>query len=174
MRSRKGRETGGRSKGKLDLRLLAASFGVAVGVVLVVLGFRSSVTGREQQLLPDAIESIDPISAATQVPRQTRVFVDFLPGYEAEMTVDGVLLPTIDLGELSVQPPGLGADDGEQVAVPPGALYEQGNWTLTFVPAPGGPIEQFDVGLHTASVTFWKIDEGRTKAQLFSWTFYVI
>ena len=76
--------------------------------MLVLLGVLGSVTGREQQGLPDAIESIDPVREATQVPQQTRVFVDLEIGYEAMLVVDGVELPTVSLDDVSQVAPGLG------------------------------------------------------------------
>lgn len=160
---------------RLDPKLLLASFGVAVGVVLVVIGFRSSVSGREQQRLPDAIESIEPISGATQVPQQTRVFVDLLNGYQAEMNIDGIDLATIDLDELgspsnSVVLP----QPGEQITLPAGAIFEPGNVTLTFVPAKGQPIEVFATGQHIATITYWKTSEGRNRATTYTWSFYVV
>ena len=158
-----------------DWKLVFASLGVAVGIVLVVIGFRSSVSGREQQRLPDAIEVIDPISGATQVPQQSRVFVDLQDGYEAELNIDGLDPDTIDLDSLSdssntiVLP-----EPGEQIALPAGAVFEPGNVTLTFVPGTGQPVEAFATGLHTATVTYWKTSDGPGKALRYVWTFYVV
>lgn len=161
-----------------DPKLLLASLGIAAGVVLVGLGVRTSVTGREQQQLPDAIESIDPIRGATQVPNQTRVFVDLVAGHEAVLVVDGLELPTVRLDELndvagSTLPP-LAGDQPEQVSLPPGALFEPGNVTLTFEPRPGNLIESFDTGAHTAQVIYWRADESRAQSRAFSWDFYVV
>ncbi len=154
---------------------MLASLGVAFGLVLVVIGFRSSVSGREQQRLPEAIESIDPISGATQVPQQSRVFVDLQTGYEAELNIDGLDLDTIDLGNFDALPdPAAGEQQGDQVTLPPGAVFEPGNVTITFVPGEGQPFEAFDTGQHTATVTFWKTSEGRGKALRYVWTFYVV
>ena len=158
-----------------DWKLLVASLGVAVGIVLVVIGFRSSVSGREQQRLPDVIESIDPISGATQVPQQTRVFVDLQVGYEAELNIDGIDLDVIDLDEVGKLPdPAAGDQQGDQITLPPGAVFERGNVTLTFVPGEGQPVEAFATGQHTATVTYWKTSEGRGKALRYVWTFYVV
>jgi hypothetical protein len=163
------------ARGPFDWKLLVASLGVAVGIVLVVIGFRSSVSGREQQRLPDAIESIDPISGATQVPQQTRVFVDLQVGYEAELNIDGIDLDVIDLDEVGKLPdPAAGDQQGDQITLPPGAVFERGNVTLTFVPGEGQPVEAFATGQHTATVTYWKTSEGRGKALRYVWSFYVV
>jgi len=42
-------------------RVLICSMVIAAGIVLVIIGFRSSVTGRKALLLPPTIESIDPV-----------------------------------------------------------------------------------------------------------------
>ncbi len=164
----------GRSRSRIDVKLMLASFGIAVGVVLAVLGVLRSVTGREQQGLPDAIENIDPIRGATQVPQQTRVFVDLLNGYEATMFIDGVELEVFSLdGEVDQQPPALGGDQ-QEVIVPPGAIYEPGNNTLTFTPGPSQSIEAFGTGMHTVTIRYWLTDDGPGRFRTFNWTFYVV
>jgi hypothetical protein len=155
-----------RSK-RLDWKLLLASLGIAAGVVLAVLGVMSSVTGREEQRLPDAIEAIDPIRGATQVPQQTAVFVDLQPGYFGELTIDRVPIETVSLDEVPL------AEPGQQVTIPPVTVYEPGNATLSFTPIEGAAIEEFTTGLHTASVTYWPIVEP-DKARTYTWTFYVV
>lgn len=165
---------GARVRRRIDVSLLVASFAIAVGVVLVGVGLLRSVTGREQQLLPDAIESIDPIRGATQVPQQTRVFVDFAIGYEATMFIDGVALPTIALDDVTVRPPGLGDDAGDQVEIPPGALWEPGNATLTFEPGPSQVIESFSTGLHTVTLHYWRTEDGPERFRTYTWTFYAV
>jgi hypothetical protein len=164
-----------RKRRHIDIRLLLASFGIAVGLVIVVLGLLRSVTGREQQDLPDAIESIDPIRGATQVPQQTRVFVDLVTGYEAIMFIDGVELDVISLdGDITQRPPGLGDGGGEQVVVPPGAIFEPGNNTLTFTPGSTQPFEAFSTGQHTVTIRYWRTEDGPGRFRTFSWNFYSV
>ncbi|MEO7370904.1 MAG: hypothetical protein ABI949_11575 [Ilumatobacteraceae bacterium] len=148
-------------------RLLVCSFVIAVGVLLVVLGFQSSITGRAALALPPTIENIDPVRGAVRVPAQTEVFVDLLPGYTGVLVIDGTELETVDPNDLKT---GVG---GQQVTLPPTTIYERGNATLTFVPAKGARIESFTQGTHTATVIFWKILESRQRAQSYSWTFSV-
>lgn len=165
----------GRPRHRLDIKVLAASFGIAIGLVIAVLGVLRSVTGREQQGLPDAIENIDPIQGATQVPQQTRVFIDLLSGYEATMSIDGTLLEvfSLDSGDVDQQPPALGGDQ-EEIIVPPGAIYEPGNNTLTFAPGPSQPIEAFGTGVHTVTIRYWLTTDGPDRFRTFNWTFYVV
>lgn len=166
---------GTRGARRIDVKLLIASLGIAAGVVFVVAGFQSAVTGREQQLLPDEIESIDPIRGAAQVPQQTQVFVDLTTGHQAVLVVDGVELPTISFDDITKTPAGLGeASVGDQVSVPPGAIFEPGNVTLTFVPSPTQPIESFSTGQHSATVIYWLNADGRQKSRSFTWNFYVV
>lgn len=164
-----------RTRRKVDVKLLLASLGIAAGLVLVVLGVMSSVTGREQQGLPDEIESIDPIRGATQVPQQTRVFVDFIDGYTGVLVIDGTEVPTISLDELSPTPVGVGGEqDGDQIAVPDAAVFEPGNFTLSYVTREGGLVAPLRSGEHQATVIFWKLDEGRNRSLTFTWSFYVV
>ncbi len=157
-------------------RLLACSFVIAAGLVLVVLGFRSSITGREALALPATIEGIDPVRGAVRVPSQTEVFVDLLPGYTGVLVIDGVELQTVDPNDLS-GPTDASAPvqvvPGQQVTLPATTIYERGNATLTFVPTEGAPIESFTQGPHTATVIFWKILESRQRSQSYTWTFSV-
>ena len=155
---------------RLDRKLLLASLAIAVGVVLIVIGLLRSVSGDEVTRLPDAIEGINPAPDAEQVLQQTQVVVDLAEGFEAELTVDGVELPTIRLDELAP----VDVEPGEQIDVPPGAIFEPGNGTLTFTPAEGTAIETFDPGSHTVSLTYWRSTDGRDNARSYGWTFEVI
>ena len=155
---------------RLDRKLLLASLAIAVGVVLIAVGLLRSVSGDEVTQLPDAIDGITPAPDAEQVLQQTQVVVDLAEGFEAELTVDGVALQTIRLDELAP----VDIEPGEQIEVPPGAVFEPGNGTLTFTPAEGTAIETFDPGSHTVTVTYWRSSDGRDTARSYGWTFEVI
>ena len=159
-----------RPRRRINRELLLISLALAVGLVLIALGVLRSVTGDEVTQLPDAIEEIAPTPDAEQVLQQTDVFVDLGEGYEGELTVDGVALETIRLDELAP----LDAEPGEQVEVPPGAIFEPGNGTLRFRPGPGTGIDSFDPGTHNVVVTYWRTEEGRDTARSYGWTFVVI
>ena len=160
------------AKKRIDVKLLLASFGIAFGIVLVVLGVSSSVTGREEQQLPDAIEEIEPIRGATQVLQQARLFVDLQSGYEAVLILNGIELETVSLDQLGNS--GTLPKPGEQISLPLKAILEPGNNTLTYTPVEGGPVEKFDTGSNTARVLFWRTDEGRSRARSYTWTFTVV
>ncbi|HEX3089242.1 MAG TPA: hypothetical protein VHQ23_11340 [Ilumatobacteraceae bacterium] len=148
-------------------RLLVCSLVIAVGLVMVVLGFQSSVTGRKALALPATIEDVDPVRGAVGVPSQTEVFVDLLAGYTGVLVIDGIELKTVDPNDLKEGP------GGEQVNLPPTTIYERGNATLTFVPTEGAPIESFKQGAHTVTVIYWKVLESRLRSQTYTWTFSV-
>ena len=135
---------------------------------MIVFGFNSAETGRDAQKLPPAIEKMNP-GPGDQVLTQSQVFVDFVEGYEATLTIDGIELETTRLDELTAS--GASPRPGAQVEVPPTALYDPGNFTISYQPQDGGAIEKFTQGLHTATVTYWKITEGRNKAKSFTWSF---
>lgn len=151
-------------------RLLIASAVIALGLVLVGLGFLRSVTGREAQGLPAAIESIEPVKGAVRVPAQTRVFVDLQAGYEGVLVIDGVEIPTTNINEPTGSTP---TEPGQQVSLPPNTIYEPGNATLTFVPSDEALVSKFVQGVHTVRVIYWKTTEGRARAQSFTWDFTV-
>ena len=150
-------------------RLLVCSLVIAGGLVLVILGFMSSVTGRKALALPATIENIDPVRGAVRVPAQTQVFVDLLAGYTGVLVIDGVELETVDQSELGSP----NQIPGQQVSLPPTTIYEKGNATLTFVPTKGAKIESFTQGAHTATVIYWKLNESRLRSQSYTWTFSV-
>lgn len=150
-------------------RLLLCSLVIAGGIVMVILGFMSSVTGRKALALPATIENIDPVRGAVRVPAQTQVFVDLLAGYTGVLVIDGVELETVDQSQISNpnQVP------GQQVTLPPTTIYEKGNATLTFVPTEGAKIESFTQGTHSTTVIYWKLTESRLRSQSYTWTFSV-
>ena len=153
---------------RINLRVLAVSVVIGGGLLLIVLGVMTAVTGSEAYELPDEIEEVDPVPNAVRVPAQTRVFVDLLTGYTGVLVIDGLELPVSDLGELNEN-----AQPGQQVTLPPTVIFEPGNNTLTFVPTEGAPIEEFTQGEHRATVIYWKISESRATSQSFTWTFNV-
>jgi len=160
--------------GAHNRRILICSMVIAAGLIMVILGFRSSVTGREALALPPTIESTDPVRGAVRVPAQTEVFVDLLAGYTGVLVIDGVELKTVDPNDLSSDNGSTpSVVPGQQVSLPATTIYERGNATLTFVPTKGAPIESFEQGPHTVSVIYWKILESRAQSRSYTWTFSV-
>jgi len=156
-------------------RILICSIVIAAGMLMVIIGFRSSVTGRKALALPPTIEAIDPVRGAVRVPAQTEVFVDLLAGYTGVLVIDGIELKTVDPNDLSSSngstPPNV--IPGQQVSLPATTIYERGNATLTFVPTDGAPIESFEQGPHTVTVIYWKILESRAESRSYTWSFSV-
>jgi hypothetical protein len=161
-----------RKIGKLSLERLIVSFAFATGVTLIVLGVLWSRTGRDALDYPDAIESTSPAPGDRQVLRETAVEVKLKGGYSARLTIDGIALNTINLDEYlqSVGAP----EPGEQIRFPPGAIFDAGNARITFQPTDDAQISEFTIGIHNATVTFWKTIEGERTADSFSWTFEVL
>lgn len=158
----------GAVKRPINKQNLLVSAGVAVGLTIALYGFQVGVTGREAQRLPASIEMMTP-GPGDQVLQQSQIFVDFVAGYEASLVIDGIELTTTRLDELTSQ--GNSLEPGQQVEIPPTAIYDPGNFTISFTPQQGAPIESFSQGEHTATVTYWKIEDGPTKARSFKWTF---
>ena len=119
---------------RVDAGLLVASLVIALGAVLIVWGMTDALTGDDDVDRPSAIETISPVENAVQVLQQEGIVVDFEYGYEARLYIDGVELPVTRLGEIEVEP-------GQQIDLPPTAVFEPGNAVLAFQPVEGAPIE---------------------------------
>lgn len=156
-----------RTRRRLDIGLLLASLVIAGGLVLIIVGFLTARTGDDGIDRPDAIESLTPVENAIQVLQQESIVVDLQFGYEARLVVDGIELPTTRLGQIEAEP-------GEQISLPPTAIFDAGNSIISYKPIDGAPIEEFTEGLHTVRVIYWRIDEGPDQALSYTWTFNVV
>ena len=156
-------------KRPINKQLLLVSVGVAFGLILIGMGLESATTGREAQNIPAVIEDMRP-GPGDQVVQQAQVSVDFVEGYEASLEIDGIALETTRLDELSAEG-NSSLEPGAQVEIPPTAIYDPGNYIISFTPQEGAPIEVFTQGVHTATVTYWKIIDGKAKARSFTWEF---
>lgn len=155
---------------RINIELFVVSFGIAIGLVLIGIGLLGGRTGRDALGYPDQIESVAPAPNDRQVLRQTEIVVDLIANHEAVLVVDGVELPITRLDELS----GGLAQPGQQIEMPPTAIWDPGNFIISFRPSPGAPIEEYSVGVHTATVIFWDIEKGREAARSFTWSFEVL
>ena len=153
---------------KIDKQLLLVSIGIAVGLVFIGLGMRTGLTGRNATDLPEAIENISP-GNGDKILRQAQVIVDFVEGYNAVLTIDGIELPTTRLDELTAN--GATPKPGAQVELPPTAIFDPGNYIISYQPQEGAPIEEFTQGDHTASVRYWNIQDGEQSARIYNWNF---
>lgn len=158
---------------RLDRGLLAASLVIAAGLVLIIYGFTSAVTGNDGIDRPEAIESIQPVENAIQVLQQDQIVVDLQPGFEARLVVDGVELPTTIIGQSEVDP-NAQPEPGQQIDLPTTAVFDPGNAVLSFQPVEGALIESFSEGEHEVTVFFWPIEDGPQQARAYTWTFNVI
>jgi hypothetical protein len=158
---------------RLDRGLLAASLVIATGLVLIIYGVTSAVTGNDGIDRPEAIESVQPVENAIQVLQQDQIIVDLLPGFEARLVVDGVELPTTIIGQSEVDPTEQ-PDPGEQIDLPTTAVFDPGNAVLSFQPVDGALIESFSEGEHEVTVFFWPIEDGPEQARAYTWTFNVV
>jgi hypothetical protein len=157
-------------RARLDKTMVFMLVLLGVGVLLVVRGLLVGITGEERSDLPAYIESVDPVPEAVQVPNQSRVFVDLVPGYTGVFVIDDIEIETRnidDLGRVDVEP-------GQQIELPPVTIFEPGNATLTFTPGAAAPITEFVDGEHTVEVVYWRVEDGRQRARSFTWTFNVV
>ena len=156
---------------KLDWGLVIACLVIAGGLVAIVWGVGSAITGSDGINRPDAIEDLSPVENAQQTFQQEQIMVDLQFGYEAVLVVDGIELPTSRIGG-NVSPDD--ADAGSQVSAPPTAVFDPGNSIITFRPSENALIDEYSEGRHSAQVIYWKIDEGRQNARSYRWSFDVV
>jgi hypothetical protein len=161
------------SKRRFDRGLLIASLAIACGLLLVIFGVTTALTGDDGIDRPDAIESVQPVENAVQVLQQERVVVDLEPGHEARLVIDGIELPTTIIGQTDVDPFEQ-AEPGQQVDLPTTAVFDPGNAVISFQPVEGALIESFEQGLHEARVIFWRIEDGPEEARSYRWEFNVV
>ncbi|MEI6744081.1 MAG: hypothetical protein WCL35_09960, partial [bacterium] len=135
-----------------NVSALLASIGIALGILLVIAGLGAAVTGRDALRLPEQIERLSPADNE-KVLRQSEIMIDFVAGYEAVLIIDGVEIPTTRIDELTEN--GKQPRPGEQLEIPPTAIYDPGNYTLGYLPQEGGPITELKQGTHQATVLFW-------------------
>jgi len=153
---------------RLDRSRLLVSVGISIGVVLIAFGFASGITGDEAREFPASIERMSPADG-DRVLRQSQVIIDFVVGYEATLSIDGIELPVTRLDELTTG--GAQPAPGAQVELPATAVFDPGNNVLSFQPQVGALIESFAQGEHVATVRYWKILEGPAKARTYQWRF---
>lgn len=156
---------------RVDKATALASVLIGVFLAVIVVGFRSAVTGDDQMRLPEAIVAIEP-GDGHRVLRQTRIFVDFAAGYQGVLFVNGVEIPVVRIDQLTAAD-GTAPQPGEQVVLPPVAIYDPGNASIVFQPQRGAAVESLRQGPHDVTVLYWRVTEGRDRSQQYSWSFQV-
>lgn len=145
---------------------------VSLGLALIIAGVQGSVTGREQSRLPDEIEQIQP-ALGDKVLNQANIVVDLMPGYSGRLIIDDLAFPTVSTAEAEPSGESASAPTTTLPFNPDAVRFDAGSNTLSYQPRPGGTIERFDVGRHTAKVIYWKIVDGETSSFSYFWYFDV-
>ena len=78
-------------------------------------------------------------------------------------------MPVTRLDELTSS--GQQAAPGAQVELPATAVFDPGNFVISFQPQSGAMIEEFTQGEHEGKVNYWKIIDGREKYRTYIWKF---
>jgi len=155
---------------KIDYKSLTISVGISAGIVMFVFGVSTGLTGRDATNLPEAIEQISP-GQGDQVLQQSEIIVDFIEGYTATLTIDGIELQTTRLDEIVAT--GKQITPGAQIDLPPTAIFDVGNYIISYLPQPGAPIAELTQGEHKGSVRYWLIRDGENSSRTYSWTFFI-
>lgn len=138
---------------------------IAAGLGMIVFGFASAQTGDAgSQPTDPAIERLIPKPGDSLQVNQDTVGIDLQVGYRGELSIDGQLIPTIDLNQSDTSTP-----FDQQLD----AIYDAGQGTVLFTPREGATIEAFSPGRHTITVRYWKVTESREEGRTFTWGFDV-
>ena len=159
-----------KTRRRIKLETVLISLGILVGVIFVLYGLNSGTTGREALGYPAEIVDISPAPNDRQVLSQTEISVNLQDGFEAVLVLDGIEIPTTRLEDFVP----VAAKPGQQIELPPTAIYDQGNSLIRFEPTSGAVIEKYTVGVHKVKCIFWKIEEGRPAARSYEWSFEVL
>ena len=127
----------------MNYRLVYIGLGLAL-VAVVALGIALSRSG-EGSPLPEVVEAVRPVPGS-QVPRQARLEVDMIGGYDVEIFVDDIRLP-----------------DNEVLVVAATGLY-------AWQPGPDRLFEAWNRGIHTVRI-IWNTTTGIPDTGEYSWTF---
>jgi hypothetical protein len=118
-------------KGVVTLRRIVISVILAVSVAAFLMAFASGQDPKVPRRIDPAVERTEPEQGALAL-RQSRIGVDLVPGYTAQLSIDGVAIP----------------DDQVEKVV---GLDEY--W---YTPGPGTETGQLAPGRHCASVVLTK------------------
>lgn len=166
---RRGRRRRRRSR-PLDLPLLLASLVIAVGLLLIVWGVSVSVTSDDEEL-PDAILAVTPGDGDSQVSTRANIRIDLEQGHQGRLFIDDTEIPVVNANEVRNQQ---GVEPGEQITMPPVAIYEPGSATISFTPTDEAATEEFARGTRQASLIYWETTEGEDTARTYNWEFEVV
>ena len=151
----------------LTAALLIASFVIAGGLALIIWGFFTAITGdegierssRHRISLSRRERCAGPAAGTHRSRPRVRLRSRAHPRRNRTRTTN--------IGRLEAQP-------GEQLVLPPTAIFDPGNAVISFVPNENAAITELTQGLHTARVEYWRLDEGRANAKSYNWTFVVV
>jgi hypothetical protein len=119
-------------------RLLVAA-GIVVAAAMILIAVRITDTDPEsatKAAAPNKIEHVVPV-AGSSVLRQSEIGIDLAPGYDADLSIDGVPIPR---SQLRLVP-------------------EQGQ--VFFTPGKGKVIEELEAGDTCVDATIWRSSEGK-------------
>jgi hypothetical protein len=119
-------------------RLLVAA-GIAVAAVLIYVAIDLTDTdpeGTTRSVAPNKIEHVIPVAGSSAL-RQSEIGIDLAPGYDADLSIDGVPIPRSQL-----------------------RLVPEQNQVF-FTPGEGKVIEELEAGDTCVVATIWRSSEGK-------------
>ncbi len=144
--------------------LMACALGAAIAFLVVTLQKSPESASRPGAVTDPAVVRSVPEPGA-HVLRQTSVGVELLPGYDGELTIDGVSIPEDQLdGAIA---PGNPSYDPELGIRPNNRNH------VFFTPGPDKAIDRYRTGEVHVTARFWNIADGRSASRTVSWAFFV-
>lgn len=130
----------------LRARLLVSGLILAAGVAIFLAATVGSQASGRCPGQPAEIEAVTPDCGAAAL-AQDVIEVDLAAGYEGDLTINGVAVPTTAIRSLNL---------------------------IRFRPAPGLPIESLPAQVNVARVRYWKSSQSPDQARSYQWTFRVL
>lgn len=144
--------------------IMAGALAAAIAFLAVSLEKSPESASHPAAVEDPAVVSRMPEPTA-HVLRQSSVGVELLPGYDGELTINGIRIPEDQLD--GVIPPDSPAYD------PKLGLRPNTRNKVFFTPGPDKAINRYPTGEVTVTARFWSIADGPATARSISWAFFV-
>ena len=130
----------------LRARLLVSGLILAAGVAIFLAATVGSQASGRCPGQPAEIEAVTPDCGSAAL-NQDVIEVDLATGYEGELTINGIAVPTSGIRSLNL---------------------------IRYRPAPGQPVEALPAQVNVVTVRFWKSSQSKDQSKTYQWTFRVL
>lgn len=143
---------------------MAAALATAIAFVVVTLQKSPESASRPGAATDPAVVRQVP-GPGMRVLRQSSIGVELLPGYDGQLSINGIEIPEDQLD---------GAIGPDNPAYDPKLGIRPNNRNkVFFTPGPDKAIDRYPTGEVHITARFWSIADGPTAARSISWAFFV-